>query len=290
MLAESRSTLKAEIDNEVYAVPTYCRKWMKVDYDREDFEMGLKNYLFSKSNTCISDIIEVNKAEIDMTIPYYAAIWETDKTNDKIDWQQIRTFSKSYIIKMRFDIIPIIGENSLIIIVPARFMTMTLKEDPYYLKLIKLKEAVKEQFKIKISQGTGQPYSILKLKKSVNQARIALSISKLKGRQDFNQHFSDIGVLSWIFAQDIDTLKSFCQKTLGKVIENDCFMETLRKLINNGFAVKNTADTLFIHVNTLYYRVARIEKLIEADLSDIDTRMNIYAALIIWDTLREAEL
>ncbi|WP_425804446.1 PucR family transcriptional regulator [Desulfitobacterium sp. Sab5] len=290
MLVESRSLLGAEIDNGEYAAPSYYGKWMKVNNHREEFEMELMRYLFSKSNACISEIIGLSKDEIDLTIPYYAAIIEIDLTNDKIDWYQLRTFSKNYILKMRFNIISIAGQNYLIVIVPARFITTTLKEDPYYLKLIKYKEAIEERFNIGVSQGIGQPYPILKLKKSFNQARIALSLSKIKGKKSFTQQFSDLGLFSWIFSQDIEILQSFCHKTLGKLIDNDYLMDTLRKLSNNGFALKITADSLFIHVNTLYYRVARIEELIGADLSNIATRMNIYTAIIIWDTLKEAEL
>ncbi|WP_198142797.1 helix-turn-helix domain-containing protein [Syntrophomonas zehnderi] len=44
--------------------------------------------------------------------------------------------------------------------------------------------------------------------------------------------------------------------------------------------------SLFIHINTLYYRINKIEHLLELDLSRMDTRVNLYTAIKIWDMLK----
>ncbi len=93
-----------------------------------------------------------------------------------------------------------------------------------------------------------------------------------------------------IFSQDTECLKEFCCRTLGSLIEYDKnnngeLLSTLRQLLDSSFNWKATAHSLFIHINTLYYRVNKIQELLELDLSRMDTRVNLYTAVKIWDTL-----
>ncbi len=62
-------------------------------------------------------------------------------------------------------------------------------------------------------------------------------------------------------------------------------MTTLRKLVDNNFNRKAAADSLFIHINTLYYRLTKIEEILGVNMSKIDTKLNIFLAIKVYDTL-----
>lgn len=50
--------------------------------------------------------------------------------------------------------------------------------------------------------------------------------------------------------------------------------------------MKSTADSLHIHVNTLYYRINKIEQLLDLDLSKMSAQVELYTAIKVWDTLK----
>jgi DNA-binding PucR family transcriptional regulator len=55
--------------------------------------------------------------------------------------------------------------------------------------------------------------------------------------------------------------------------------ETTRRYLENGMRVETTAKTMFIHANTLRYRLRRFEELTCCDLKDPHTRMEVWWAL-----------
>jgi GAF domain-containing protein len=61
---------------------------------------------------------------------------------------------------------------------------------------------------------------------------------------------------------------------------------TLRAWLDSGCATAATAEALVVHVNTVGYRVARIEELIGRDLRRPDTRLELQLALIVWDVMQ----
>ena len=66
-------------------------------------------------------------------------------------------------------------------------------------------------------------------------------------------------------------------------------MDTLRTLLDNHFAVQPTAESLYIHRNTLQKRLRRIEVLLGVDLMNIDDMMELYVGLRALQLVGEAE-
>jgi DNA-binding PucR family transcriptional regulator len=76
-------------------------------------------------------------------------------------------------------------------------------------------------------------------------------------------------------------------KNLGQLIkhDSDCtLLSTVRTLLDSGFSMKTTADRLHIHVNTLYYRISKIEELLDIDLYIMNNQVDLYIAIKVWDT------
>ncbi len=66
---------------------------------------------------------------------------------------------------------------------------------------------------------------------------------------------------------------------------NTDLVRTLRAWLNAGFSTVSAAEILVVHVNTVAYRLARIEALVQRDLRRSDTRLEIQLALHVWDVL-----
>jgi DNA-binding PucR family transcriptional regulator len=56
-------------------------------------------------------------------------------------------------------------------------------------------------------------------------------------------------------------------------------IETTRLYLENGMRVEATARAMFLHANTLRYRLRRFEELTSCDLKDPDGRMEVWWAL-----------
>ncbi|GAA3873168.1 helix-turn-helix domain-containing protein [Leifsonia kafniensis] len=77
---------------------------------------------------------------------------------------------------------------------------------------------------------------------------------------------------------------SFAQSLLAPLTEYDerhgsDFVLTLRVFLDSGGAWQQAAGLLHVHVNTLRYRIGRIEALTDRDLSSMKDRVDLYLAL-----------
>jgi purine catabolism regulator len=77
-------------------------------------------------------------------------------------------------------------------------------------------------------------------------------------------------------------LRSLSRRVLAPLEEADptgALTETLRSYLRHSGTVRAVGDELFIHRNTLAYRIRRIEKLLGVDLRDGETRATLLLAL-----------
>ena len=93
-----------------------------------------------------------------------------------------------------------------------------------------------------------------------------------------------------IFANEPETVKNYCLQVLGTIIEHDKkygtdLLDTLRILLDNSCSWTTTANQMYVHVNTVYYRMFKVQKLLNVDFSLFETRLHLYTAIRAWDTL-----
>ncbi len=87
-----------------------------------------------------------------------------------------------------------------------------------------------------------------------------------------------------------DELESFAQRTLRPLVEHDRahrgeLVPTLRAYLDEDRVQRRVAARCFIHVNTVVYRIRRIEALLGVDLGDPGTVFDVTLALRIHDLL-----
>lgn len=265
----------------------------KINKNKARFEKELTEYLFLRKDADIRDIIRLSERDLDIDRPCFISLIEVEEMNQEEDLQLLRSYTCEYLKKEKVEVFPASWANFLALIIPARFKKYSQEIDLNWPRLvgnIRYKNFIENKFAIKTSYGIGQIYPLFDIHRSYNEARIALTLPRLMGKSNFIQHFSELGIYYSVFSQDIADVKNFCLKTLGKLIEYDDktngeLLPTLRKLLDSGVNMKSTASSLFIHVNTLYYRLDKIGQILNADLSEMDTRVNLYIAIKVYDTL-----
>ncbi|MFO1446184.1 PucR family transcriptional regulator [Bacillus sp. Bva_UNVM-123] len=109
--------------------------------------------------------------------------------------------------------------------------------------------------------------SVQQLSKAVEQTQLTTQISALISKgSPFVKRYHEIGVYKLLYQiRDENILSEYVQEKLGKVIENSSkdmdLLETLATLISNNLNIQKTAKDLFLHYNTLRYRVEKLKEL-----------------------------
>lgn len=122
---------------------------------------------------------------------------------------------------------------------------------------------------------------------SYSDALKALSLGACLGQQGVCA-FSAMGAARLLDAcAKLPEGKEFTKRTLEGLLEHDkaapdkALLPTLMALADCDYNMKNTADTLFIHYNTLKYRYGKLCELLKLDLSKFRNRVQVYIALML---------
>jgi DNA-binding PucR family transcriptional regulator len=123
--------------------------------------------------------------------------------------------------------------------------------------------------------------------RSYAQARRALDTARRFGRQGEVVTFEDLGVYRLLFhVSDASELSGFTDQVLGPLIEYDQrhsadFVRTLDAFLSNNGNVQATARELSLHVNSVTYRLQRIQAITGLDLEESEDRLLAQVALKI---------
>ena len=153
-------------------------------------------------------------------------------------------------------------------------------------KLEELSELLTKKFQKQIDFliSVGSEYSELKsLKTSYEEALLA---SKVCLNFDNKINFYDESrILKLLFEmRNSTTLKNLYSETLEPLLKYDAangteLVKTLEVFFNNNCNIRKTAETLFIHNNSVVYRLRKIENISGFDLKNIDDKLNLQVAL-----------
>lgn len=151
-----------------------------------------------------------------------------------------------------------------------------------------LAHTVLSQFKTqKVFSGIGNAYSsTLQLSKSYAEALEVIKAAKFIGSPKlFTYEYKKLGIfryLETIYQHQSET--SYFNEDLLILQKKDLesqtnLLKTLDIFLLNNCRLKPTADQLFIHINTLKYRIKQITDLTAIDFDDFNTRCQLFIDL-----------
>ncbi|MGP3687476.1 helix-turn-helix domain-containing protein [Streptomyces sp. IBSNAI002] len=114
------------------------------------------------------------------------------------------------------------------------------------------------------------------LRASLGQARFALTATD---QEVPVRAVEQLGTLAELLAGvPSEVRKVFGARTLG-ALGDGMLRETLEVFLANNCSWARTAEALHLHVNTVHYRIERVQVLTGRDLSRLDHKLDLYAAL-----------
>ncbi|MCX7711404.1 MAG: PucR family transcriptional regulator ligand-binding domain-containing protein [Clostridia bacterium] len=139
-----------------------------------------------------------------------------------------------------------------------------------------------------VSIGIGNAYSELTdIRKSFKEAEFALTVAKQSNAKNGVCYYKALGLYSLLFEiKDQQVLGRFYQDVLGSIIEYDKvnsnnLISTLEMYLQESGNITTTSEKLFIHRNTLKYRIQKIEEITGLDLKDLQDCIRLQIALMI---------
>lgn len=124
--------------------------------------------------------------------------------------------------------------------------------------------------------------------------RSAYALTYARREKDPISSFDGMGLYRLIYtSNDDDVLYEMGEELLAPVLEHDRLHsmnleETLYSYLKNDGSVAKVSSDLFVHKNTIVYRMNKIKELLNSELDTMDEKVNYYIACLIHRG-REAE-
>ena len=130
---------------------------------------------------------------------------------------------------------------------------------------------------------------------ALRQAQHAIDLGIRLGRAGQTTSYEELGIYRLLLQiGDMQQLWQFAKDILGSLIDYDArhkgdLVGTLSAYLNQRESLKQTARLLHVHVNTVTYRIQRIEQLTSLDLTNPDHRLSAHVAAKIIESQQPCE-
>ncbi|MFW5885524.1 MAG: PucR family transcriptional regulator [Halanaerobium sp.] len=163
------------------------------------------------------------------------------------------------------------------------------------IKLIKEELTTKiNRFYFNIGAGTFIT-DVAEIAESYQQASYVIDFLKATERQNVVYNYNQLGIMRLLWQINQEELRQFTTEYLAKLIQYDKgnsteWLDTLGVYLEEGGSIQQAAKRLFIHPNTMSYRVKRIKEILGIDLQDQEVQLNLLAAYKICKYILEDDL
>lgn len=246
----------------------------KERFDKDNF---IKNLLLD--NLLLIDIYSrAKKLHIQTDVKRVVMIIETDNGKDSNVLEAMRTFFGSN----SMDFITAVDENNVIVVKDLSEGDSAKEIE----KAVSSMEAFLEKegmTGIRIAYGTVVK-EIKEVSRSYKEAKMAMDVGKIFFDERNIIAYSELGIGRLIYQLPIPLCKMFIKEIFGGRSPEEFDEETLttiNKFFENSLNVSETSRQLFIHRNTLVYRLDKLQKSTGLDLRVFEDAITFRIALMV---------
>ena len=148
-----------------------------------------------------------------------------------------------------------------------------------------MEETLKSELFVKVVIGIGTVAEHLReLADAYKEAQTAIDVGKVFDTEKSVMHYENLGIGRLIYQQPTTLCEIFLTEVFKKNSIDSLDQETLftiNKFFENNLNVSETSRKLFVHRNTLVYRLEKIKKLTGLDLRQFDHAIVFKVALMV---------
>ncbi|SCH84521.1 PucR family transcriptional regulator [Romboutsia sp. 1001713B170207_170306_H8] len=141
---------------------------------------------------------------------------------------------------------------------------------------------------LKFYVGIGKHTNNLKnLYRGYEEAKNVAKINRLIRNNNVHIRYSEVAIYRLLLGMDNkDIIKEFHDETIGDLevydkVNNTDYVELLISYFENNCKINETAKSLYLHRNTVNYKINKIEEILDLNLDDIGDKSKIYLSLMI---------
>jgi len=153
-----------------------------------------------------------------------------------------------------------------------------------------ISESMENDLKVKVVIGIGTVVGHVRdLARAYKEAQMAIDVGKVFDTERSITNYDNLGIGRLIYQLPTTLCEMFLQEVFKKNPIDALDQETLftiNKFFENNLNVSETARKLFVHRNTLVYRLEKIKKLTGLDLREFDDAITFKVALMVKQYLR----
>ena len=148
-----------------------------------------------------------------------------------------------------------------------------------------ISDTLSGEFFTKVNVGIGTPVTGIKdLARSFKEAQIAIEVGKVFDTDKTIVSYDNLGIARLIYHLPTTLCETFLKEVFKKASIESLDHETLftiQRFFENNLNVSETSRKLFVHRNTLVYRLDKIKKLTGLDLREFDHAIIFKIALMV---------
>ena len=255
----------------------------KEKYDRNNF---FQNLLLD--NLLLIDIYNrAKKLRIDVNVPRVIILVETRAERDSGASELLSSMFTS----QAGDYVTAVDENSVILV-------KSVKPGESYEDIDDIANTIVDMMNteamldVRVSYGTIVA-EIKDLSKSYKEAKMALDVGKIFYAERHVTAYNTLGIGRLIYQLPINLCRIFIDEIFGdrEVPENldEETLNTVNKFFENNLNVSETSRQLFVHRNTLVYRIEKLQKATGLDVRTFDEALTFKIAMMVLSYMRYLE-
>lgn len=243
-------------------------------FDRNNF---FQNLLLD--NLLLVDIYNrAKKLHIEVTAPRVVFLVEAKADRDGI----VTELLKGMFTSQTGDYITAVDESSVILI-------KSVDGDSGYEDMTETAETIvslmnsEAMLNVRVAFGT-MVQELKDVSKSYKEAKMALDVGKIFYAEKSVAAYSTLGIGRLIYQLPVNLCQIFIHEIFGDNVPSDLDEETLstiQKFFENNLNVSETSRQLFVHRNTLVYRIEKIQKSTGLDLRSFDDALTFKIAMMV---------
>lgn len=254
----------------------------KEKFDKNNF---VQNLLLD--NMLLVDIYNrAKKLHIDVEARRVVFIIETRQEKDSIALETMKTLFAS----RTKDFITAVDERSIILV-------REMREDESYEELEEIAKVVRDMLNseamsaVRIAYGT-IVNEINQVSKSYKEAKMALDVGKIFYSEKDVIAYNMLGIGRLIYQLPVQLCEMFMKEIFGENLPDtfdDETLITINKFFENNLNVSETARQLYVHRNTLVYRLEKLQKTTGLDIRVFDDALTFKIALMVVSYMKYME-
>ena len=243
-------------------------------FDKDNF---IKNLLLD--NLLLVDIYNrAKKLHIEVGVRRVVFLVESHENMDGTVQEALKEFFSAE----GNDFVTAVDEKNIIVV-------KELASDDGYEQVQKIAESMLDMLSSEVMLSTRVSYGtivneIKEVSRSYKEAKMALEVGKIFFVERHIVAYNALGIGRLIYQLPIPLCKMFIKEIFADVSPDDFdeeTLETIAKFFENNLNVSETSRQLFIHRNTLVYRLDKLDRATGLDLRVFDDAITFQIALMV---------